>query len=257
MKIDGLVKGKSRILDAEHEYMKKYFDELNVTNAERVKRVRVAKAIAKKMDAFFIEWLLLILMGTFLGAIADGTLVDELFDYYMFVATGAMNGSFDNSEPSETTLKKMVSTDDKEVIAKAHRFSKYIIDTTQKAYENAVGNERFNLSRDMGTRISEEDVPDTVLNVLSAHRAVDIAVNESGWIFNYITHKDLVKRGNRTHTWISERDNKVRPTHAEADGQTVLINEPFIVGGYKMMFPLDDQFNAPPEEICSCRCTEL
>ncbi len=257
MKIDGLEKGKSRILDAEYEYIKKYFDELNVTNAERTRRVRIARAIAKKMDAFFIEWLLLILMGTFLGAIADGTLVDELFDYYMLVATGAMEGLFDNSEPSEATLNKVVTTDDKEVIAKAHRFSKYIVETTEKAYKNAVGNERFNLNRDMGTKITEEDVPDTVLNVLSARRAVEIAVNESGWIYNYINHKDLVKRGNRTHTWISERDNKVRPTHAEADGQTVLINEPFIVGGYKMMFPLDDQFNAPPEEICSCRCTEL
>lgn len=257
MNIDGLEKGKSRILDAEYEYIKKYFDELNVTNAERTRRVRIARAIAKKMDAFFIEWLLLILMGAFLGAIADGTLVDELFDYYMLVATGAMDGLFDNSEPSEATLKKIVSTDDKEVIAKAHRFSKYIIDTTQKAYENAVGNERFNLSRDMGTRISEEDVPDTVLNVLSAHRAVEIAVNEAGWIYNYINHQDLVKKGNKTHTWETMRDEKVRIAHAEADGQTVLIDKPFIVGGYPLLFPGDDSLGAPVELTINCRCLEI
>jgi uncharacterized protein with gpF-like domain len=53
------------------------------------------------------------------------------------------------------------------------------------------------------------------------------------------------------------RDERVRVSHWEADGQTVPINEPFIINGYKMMFPLDDSMGAPIDEIINCRCVEL
>lgn len=244
---------KSRIGTKEDNYILEYFDELNAPKPEKERRIRLAKEIARKMDAFFIEWLLLILMGTFLGAIADGALADELFDYYIMVATGAMEGLFD----SEKNYKKIIPTDDKEVIEKAHRFSHYIVETTEKAFKSAVGNDRFDMSRDMGTRIHEDDVPETVLNTLSPRRAVEIAVNESGWIFNYINHQDLVKRGNKTHTWETMRDEKVRIAHAEADGQTVLIDKPFIVGGYPLLFPGDDSLGAPVELTINCRCLEI
>lgn len=53
--------------------------------------------------------------------------------------------------------------------------------------------------------------------------------------------------------WIATEDERTRPDHADADGQTVPINEPFDVGGYEMMFPGDE--NAPAEEVVNCRCT--
>lgn len=52
--------------------------------------------------------------------------------------------------------------------------------------------------------------------------------------------------------WVSRRDGRVRPTHVEADGQTVAAGELFIVGGYGMRFPGDPA--GPPGERINCRC---
>ena len=55
--------------------------------------------------------------------------------------------------------------------------------------------------------------------------------------------------------WLATRDPRVRDTHAEADGQVVNMDEPFIVGGFQAMFPGDPAL--PLEESANCRCTEL
>ena len=56
--------------------------------------------------------------------------------------------------------------------------------------------------------------------------------------------------------WMCTKDARTRMTHGQADGQTVEgTKEPFIVGGYKMMFPGDKSMGAPGHEIYNCRCT--
>ncbi len=55
--------------------------------------------------------------------------------------------------------------------------------------------------------------------------------------------------------WLATRDDRVRDTHAEADGQVRGLEEAFSVGGYEMMYPGDASMGAPPEEFVSCRCT--
>lgn len=55
--------------------------------------------------------------------------------------------------------------------------------------------------------------------------------------------------------WDAAWDNRVRPDHARADGQIVANNEPFEVGGEKMMFPKDKSLGASPRNIYNCRCT--
>lgn len=52
--------------------------------------------------------------------------------------------------------------------------------------------------------------------------------------------------------WLAVQDERTRDSHAEADGQTVGIDEQFTVGGVKLDYPGDP--NGPPEEICQCRC---
>jgi hypothetical protein len=56
--------------------------------------------------------------------------------------------------------------------------------------------------------------------------------------------------------WDSAGDGKVRPTHAAANGQTVQYGDPFIVGGFSMLHPLDSSLGAPGEEVINCRCYE-
>lgn len=53
--------------------------------------------------------------------------------------------------------------------------------------------------------------------------------------------------------WLAANDQFVRPDHADADGQTVPIDQPFDVGGSSMMYPGDP--SGPADEVCNCRCT--
>lgn len=53
--------------------------------------------------------------------------------------------------------------------------------------------------------------------------------------------------------WMAVKDLRTRDAHAFADGQTVPLNAPFKVDGYKMMYPGDP--SAPPYLVYNCRCT--
>ena len=220
---------------------KLFFDELNVLQDEKNRRYDLAMDMKKELEQFFLLQLAEVLAGMFLVSVTSTEYREELFDLYILMMLKA---------------DKDLATD-KEVAAKAKRFADYIEDTTEKAYQNAIGNERFELSRQMNVAMLEEDIPDVVNKVLSSERALEIACNEANWIYNYIQHDKLVQSGQVTHTWITQNDNKVRPTHIEADEQTVPINTPFTVGGYLLMFPCDDSLGAPAKETVLCRCVEV
>jgi HK97 family phage portal protein len=53
--------------------------------------------------------------------------------------------------------------------------------------------------------------------------------------------------------WIATRDARVRPSHAEADGQRVRVGHPFAVGGAEMAYPGDPSGGA--KNTVNCRCT--
>lgn len=56
--------------------------------------------------------------------------------------------------------------------------------------------------------------------------------------------------------WLSTiGDGRTRDTHVKADKQRKPLFEPFIVGGFPLMFPGDP--SGPPQEVINCRCTLL
>ena len=55
--------------------------------------------------------------------------------------------------------------------------------------------------------------------------------------------------------WLSTEDQRTRAAHAAANGQTVDLLEPFVVGGEELMMPGDP--NASPGNTINCRCTML
>jgi SPP1 gp7 family putative phage head morphogenesis protein len=56
-------------------------------------------------------------------------------------------------------------------------------------------------------------------------------------------------------TWLAIEDERTRPDHREADGQTVDMNEPFLVGGEALQHPGDP--TGSPGQIINCRCTMI
>lgn len=54
--------------------------------------------------------------------------------------------------------------------------------------------------------------------------------------------------------WNAIGDSRTRGSHITADGQQQLINDPFKVNGYKLMYPVDSSLGAPASEIVNCRC---
>lgn len=90
------------------------------------------------------------------------------------------------------------------------------------------------------------------------NRAQTIAVTEvngasnAGWFAGAVKEQQqlgvpLSKR------WISTHDTHTRPDHVAADGQTVPLLSPFIVGTSTLLYPGDK--SGPPEEVINCRCT--
>jgi hypothetical protein len=61
--------------------------------------------------------------------------------------------------------------------------------------------------------------------------------------------------GEFERVWLSTSDSRTRETHVIADGQRVPMGQPFIVGGFPLMFPGDP--SGPPQEVIQCRCSML
>lgn len=59
--------------------------------------------------------------------------------------------------------------------------------------------------------------------------------------------------GVTTKEWLTAEDDKVRETHADADGQQVPIDQPFDVGGEQLDYPGDPA--GSDDEVCNCRCS--
>lgn len=71
----------------------------------------------------------------------------------------------------------------------------------------------------------------------------------------YDVHKKAKSKGaDIVRQWNSTLDGKTRSAHRRMDGQIVEVDEPFVMGGQKAMYP--GEFGDPAQD-CNCRCTVL
>lgn len=90
---------------------------------------------------------------------------------------------------------------------------------------------------------------------LSEDRAVNLALNESLSINNYLDLKQAKTDGYRYKIWETELDDKVRPTHMEMEGVKIPIDDLFVVGDSLMEVPHDPTHGASASELSNCRCS--
>lgn len=112
-------------------------------------------------------------------------------------------------------------------------------------------------------RLAETIVDNTLQNIdteyyTSIGRSINIAECETNNSANYDDLQDAINNGYTQKTWVTQKDPKVRESHAVLDGMTIGIDELFDVGDAQMRFPCDEEYAFDsPQEINNCRCCIL
>lgn len=88
----------------------------------------------------------------------------------------------------------------------------------------------------------------------SKDRARLIAENEANSVFNHTEYENAVK-GKKYKTWHTIMDNHERESHAEVNGMTIPIYEPFTLQGGSVLYPRDESLGAEDSELIACRCS--
>lgn len=88
----------------------------------------------------------------------------------------------------------------------------------------------------------------------SEDRAMLIAENEANSIWNDAEFQDAILTGKTHKTWNAILDKRTRDTHRDINGTTIMIVEPFEVGGSLMMYCRDESMGADASEVVNCRC---
>ena len=89
--------------------------------------------------------------------------------------------------------------------------------------------------------------------VISRHRARVIARTETHTASQAANNEAAAATGLQLRKeWLAAGGGDTRDDHSDADGQTVAMNDPFDVGGERLMYPGDPSGSA--ENVINCRC---
>ena len=88
----------------------------------------------------------------------------------------------------------------------------------------------------------------------SEDRARAISEGDANSVFNYTEYEEAAKH-KRFKTWNTIMDGHERDSHAEVNGVTIPIEQPFVLRGGYVQFPRDESMDVSEDEIISCRCS--
>ena len=200
----------------------KYFEVMDISDDERAKRVELARDFSRLMLFFFANFS-----------------VENAREYYYEIL----------EERCKAIAEGYVGQSDMAYLNDwSRRIAVKTTDTTYNHLENPVADDKMFHFEEWGEDIPQNEYWTSPLRAFLIAGGIAVAIGE---------YDDLlvaIQNGATTKTWKTERDNRVRETHKEAEGQTVAIWKPFIVGGWELMFPGDDSLGAPDEELSNCRC---
>lgn len=107
-------------------------------------------------------------------------------------------------------------------------------------------------NRQIAAGLRERMTNMSVTSAIRAARTATTAAANGGRTASYQQAEDMGIE--MTREWLSVHDGRTRFNHGMADGQRVGVNEPFTVGGEKLMFPGDGSMGASDGNIYNCRC---
>lgn len=126
---------------------------------------------------------------------------------------------------------------------------KIIREATQQAVAEGIASQAA-LGKLIQSRVTEQG------GLLARARSRVIARTESHGSANAATQIAAQSTGlPMSKEWVASGGSRTRDDHADADGQTVPLNTPFVVGGEELMFPGDP--NGSAENVISCRCASV
>lgn len=143
---------------------------------------------------------------------------------------------------------------EKEAISKANVQASTILKTMQSDLTNAVlGTSNINDSVNVWKLQTKNRTNPTIVNIQIQSTAENAKVQTTNFALNTSSYNTNIKTV--TKTWIAVEDEKTRPAHAIANGQTVSINEYYFVGGEYLYYPGD--MHGSPGNVINCRCSSL
>ncbi len=228
---------------ARHETLhniEKHFNETSISSAEEPAEEENKKALAERL-AFEKT----ILASTFLSVIQEEqksaiqTAGQQLFDEVGFEK--AWKPPVDDVSEFLRNRRNLLSNVPDEIHTE-------IMQSIEQGLQH--GESR----RELMARIS------TAFDEIGRSRSETISNTETAAAFNYSRDKAMREAGVTHKRWLHSMSPLIkepRPTHLEADGQTVPIDEPFDVGGVQFMRPADDSLGAGPEDIINCHCVAI
>lgn len=154
--------------------------------------------------------------------------------------------------------------------------SNHIIETTQKNFDESINEARRALLEEGNTTFTQRELAlvATVILKRKLKNRINIismvetqAASESTKLIEEFSSAGLNPKNvvnnhydgttDKTKTWYTVGDKRVRPAHRAVDGQTVKINEPFIVKGEQLMYPGDTSMGASFGNVSGCRCSAV
>lgn len=180
-----------------------------------------------------------------------------LEDYIMLFFDLIQSGANETTVRQEMTYELYKLLDEEGYFETDEQLDKYIAETVKNTYQSTVDNLAL-----YPNDVSEYDIEkdDTTNYWVSDDRAMFIAENESNTLFNSKDYKEAKEKGYTHKIWMAYPDNRVRPTHVDANGLKVPIGSYFEVGEAQMLYPRDvtSEYSTGaehPEEVINCRCT--
>ncbi len=94
-----------------------------------------------------------------------------------------------------------------------------------------------------------------VFNDITDGQAVTIAHTETSAVYGAGRHQAMQQAGVQWKQWLTSGNANVRAAHAEANGQTVAIDEAFVVDGEELDYPGDAAGSAG--NVINCHCVSI